>query len=110
MRVFLIVLDSVGAGALPDAALYGDEGANTLAHVILSENPDLPNLEHMGLGFIEGIPCQRPKSTAGTAGRAVEKSPGKDTTTGHWEMARHSAEKAVPHLSQWLSAGGNRGV
>ena len=96
MRVFLIVLDSVGAGALPDAAAYGDEGANTLAHVILSENPTLPNLKHMGLGYIEGIPCERPKSAMGAAGRAVEKSPGKDTTTGHWEMAGIRLNKPFP--------------
>ena len=96
MRVFLIVLDSVGAGALPDAALYGDEGANTLAHVLLAENPKLPNLKHMGLGFIEGIPCERPQSAAGAAGRAIEKSPGKDTTTGHWEMAGIRLQKPFP--------------
>ena len=96
MRVFLIVLDSVGAGALPDAAAYGDEGANTLAHVLLAENPNLPNLKHMGLGFIEGIPCERPQSAAGAAGRAIEKSPGKDTTTGHWEMAGIRLQQPFP--------------
>ena len=96
MRVFLIVLDSVGAGALPDAALYGDEGANTLAHVLLTENPKLPNLKHMGLGYIDGIPCERPADAAGAVGRAMEKSPGKDTTTGHWEIAGIRLEKPFP--------------
>ena len=96
MRVFLIVLDSVGAGELPDAAAYGDEGANTLAHVILKENPMLPNLGHMGLGYIDTIPYVRPKSAVGAAGRAMEKSPGKDTTTGHWEMAGIRLEKPFP--------------
>ena len=87
MRVFLIVLDSVGAGELPDAALYGDEGANTLAHVLETENPNLPNLRCMGLCSIDTMPCETPINAAGAVGRAMEKSPGKDTTTGHWEMA-----------------------
>ena len=96
MRVFLIVLDSVGAGALPDAAAYGDEGANTLAHVIEYENPYLPNMKQMGLGYIDGIPIARPANAIGAAGRALEKSPGKDTTTGHWEMAGIRLQRPFP--------------
>ena len=87
MRIFLIVLDSVGAGELPDAAQYGDVGANTLRHVLEAENPSLPNLMRMGLCSIDTMPCAPPAKAVGAAGRAVEKSPGKDTTTGHWEMA-----------------------
>ncbi len=96
MRVFLIVLDSVGAGELPDAAAYGDEGANTLAHVLIAENPNLPNLRQMGLCSIETMPCETPAGAVGAAGRAREKSPGKDTTTGHWEMAGIRLLKPFP--------------
>ncbi|MBE0601772.1 MAG: phosphopentomutase [Firmicutes bacterium] len=96
MRVFLIVLDSVGAGELPDADKYGDVGANTLAHVIETENPKLPNLARMGLGYIDTIPLDRPQDAKGAAGRAQEKSPGKDTTTGHWEMAGIRLQKPFP--------------
>ena len=86
-RVFLIVLDSVGAGALPDAAQYGDAGANTLGHILEQTHIPLPNLQRMGLGGIPGIPCPIPDDAAGAYGRAIERSAGKDTTTGHWEMA-----------------------
>lgn len=96
MRVFLIVLDSVGAGELPDADQYGDVGSNTLKHVIEAENPKLPNLARMGLGYIDTIPFERPKNAAGAAGRAREKSPSKDTTTGHWEMAGIRLQKPFP--------------
>lgn len=95
-RVFLIVLDSVGAGALPDAALYGDEGANTLAHTILQGNPRLPNMAAMGLGAIPTIPYAIPADAAGAFGRALERSAGKDTTTGHWEISGVTLPKAFP--------------
>jgi phosphopentomutase len=96
MRIFLVVLDSVGAGELPDAAAYGDAGANTLAHVLLAERPNLPNLKRTGLCAIETMPCETPAGAIGAAGRAVEKSPGKDTTTGHWEMAGIRLSKPFP--------------
>jgi phosphopentomutase len=88
-RMTIIILDSVGCGAAPDAALYGDEGCNTLAH-IAEAVPDLrlPNLAELGLGHIPGtagIPLSR--NPAGNYGRMQEQSPGKDTTTGHWELA-----------------------
>lgn len=87
-RVFLIVLDSLGVGALPDAALYGDEGTNTIGH--LSEAAgglDIPVLERFGMGNITGIKGvgQTDKPLA-YWGRAVEASVGKDTMTGHWEI------------------------
>ncbi|HWP79246.1 MAG TPA: phosphopentomutase [Candidatus Acidoferrum sp.] len=89
-RVILIVLDSVGCGALPDAAKYGDEGASTLTHVIAAADhkPKLDNLVAMGLSRIEGVDGL-PDNPAPTArwGRMAEMSPGKDTTTGHWEIA-----------------------
>lgn len=87
-RAILIVLDSVGVGALPDAARYGDEGANTLGNVAKAVGGlRLPNLEQLGLGNIldlDGVPpAPRP---AGAYGRLAELSAGKDTTTGHWEL------------------------
>jgi len=84
----VIVLDAVGAGALPDAAAYGDEGSDTLGNVARAVGGlDLPNLEALGLGNVaplEGCPPQ-PGAPA-TAGRLVARSKGKDTTTGHWEL------------------------
>lgn len=103
-RVFLIVLDSVGAGALPDAALYGDEGANTLGHTLQAAHPALPNLTHMGLGYIPQVPCDRPADAVGAVGRALERSPGKDTTTGHWEMSGVTLAKPFPTYPQGFPA------
>lgn len=97
-RVILIVLDSVGIGALPDAHLYGDEGSNTLANCARAVNGiNLPNLAAMGLGSLgdfQGIsPVERP---IGAYGRMASKSPGKDTTTGHWEIAGIVLEAPFP--------------
>ena len=87
-RACVIVLDAVGAGALPDAAEYGDEGSDTLGNVARAVGGlDLPNLEALGLGNVaplEGCPPQ-PGAPA-VAGRLIERSKGKDTTTGHWEL------------------------
>lgn len=85
-RVFLIVLDSVGVGALPDAEKYGDQGANTMASILRLANPKLPHMGRMGLGKIPQIHYPVPQGAAGAYGRAAEVSPGKDTTTGHWEL------------------------
>lgn len=87
-RAILIVLDGVGCGALPDAGLYGDEGANSLANTAASfEGFGLPNMERMGLGNIipiPGVPATgKPEACYG---KMAERSPGKDTMTGHWEM------------------------
>lgn len=95
-RVLLVVLDSVGAGALPDAAKYGDAGANTLGHIIEKERPKLDNMREMGLGLIPGTGGERPTSGAGAYGRAAEVSAGKDTTTGHWEMMGLRLSTAFP--------------
>lgn len=88
-RVILIVLDGLGIGALPDADLYGDVGSNTLGNLARQYGRlSLPNLEKMGLGNIipvQGVgPVQAPTAAYG---RLAEQSPGKDTTTGHWELA-----------------------
>lgn len=87
-RVFLIVLDGVGVGELPDAAVYGDQGSNTLGNLSRAVGGmDLPHLERMGLGKLTKIQGLADDITGGVFGRMAEASPGKDTTTGHWEMA-----------------------
>jgi phosphopentomutase len=87
-RACVIVLDAVGAGALPDAADYGDEGSDTLGNVARAVGGlDLPNLEALGLGNVEPLEGCRPEPGApAVAGRLIERSKGKDTITGHWEM------------------------
>jgi phosphopentomutase len=84
----VIVLDAVGAGELPDADQYGDEGSNTLANVAkVVGGLDLPNLEAFGLGNVEPLDgCPPQPGAPAIAGRLVERSKGKDTTTGHWEL------------------------
>jgi phosphopentomutase len=87
-RACVIVLDAVGAGALPDAADFGDEGSDTLGNVARAVGGlDLPNLEALGLGNVEELQGCPPQAGApAVAGRLVERSKGKDTTLGHWEM------------------------
>jgi len=87
-RACVIVLDAVGAGELPDADQYGDEGSNTLANVAkVVGGLDLPNLEAFGLGNVEPLDgCPPQPGAPAIAGRLVERSKGKDTTTGHWEL------------------------
>ncbi|MHC4941577.1 MAG: phosphopentomutase [Planctomycetota bacterium] len=88
-RVILVVLDSVGVGALPDAADYGDAGANTLLHVAEARGKlGLPNLERMGLGNILTVPgVDQVKTPSASFGKMQEASKGKDTVAGHWEIA-----------------------
>ena len=88
-RIILIVLDGVGIGALPDAAQYGDQGAATLQHVAESVGGlFLPHLERLGLGHIAPVKGVKKVNTpVGCWGKMVEKSPGKDSITGHWELA-----------------------
>jgi len=87
-RACVIVLDAVGAGELPDAAEYGDEGSNTLANVAEAVGGlDLPNLEQLGLGNVQELAgCPPQPHAPALAGRLFERSKGKDTTTGHWEL------------------------
>jgi phosphopentomutase len=87
-RACVIVLDAVGAGALPDAAAYGDAGSDTLGNVARAVGGlDLPNLEALGLGNVEPLEGCPPQAGApAVAGRLVERSKGKDTTAGHWEL------------------------
>lgn len=87
-RVFLIVLDSVGVGALPDAADFGDEGANTLRRIASSPSFSASNLVALGLGNIPGVDyLPRVDRPLAAYGKAAERSRGKDTTVGHWEIA-----------------------
>jgi phosphopentomutase len=96
-RVIWIVLDSVGIGALPDAADYGDTGRNTLGHVAASRPLTLPNLVRLGLANIETLAHLPPEqSPLGGYGKGATRSPGKDTTTGHWEMAGVWLDQAFP--------------
>ena len=96
-RVFLIVLDGVGVGELPDAAGYGDVGSNTLGHVALAvDGLLLPNFEKAGLGKLTAIKGLSVTVAGGVFGKNAEKSAGKDTTTGHWEMAGLILDRPFP--------------
>src|SRR3981081_170747 len=87
-RVIWIVLDSVGIGELPDAADYGDVGRNTLGHIAEWRPLKLPNLVRLGLANIVPLAHLEPADAPlGACGKGATHSPGKDTTTGHWEMA-----------------------
>lgn len=102
-RVFLIVLDSFGCGAQPDAGLWGDEGSNTLCACGTSQYMDIPNMTKMGLLNVEGA-LESPYATSfapvdeplGAFARMEEASAGKDTTVGHWEMAGLISPKRFP--------------
>ena len=96
-RIFLIVLDSYGIGALPDAADFGDEGSNTLKTITASEAYDTPNMKKLGLFNIDGVDwMKREESPAGAYGRMKERSRGKDTTIGHWEIAGVVSPNPLP--------------
>lgn len=96
-RVFLIVLDSFGIGEMPDAAMYGDKGTNTLASVAKSPFFKMDNMKKMGLFNIDGVECEEKEtSPIATIARMTEKSKGKDTTIGHWEIAGICSEKPLP--------------
>jgi len=96
-RVLWIVLDSVGIGALPDAADYDDVGRNTLGHVAESRPLRLDNLVRLGLANIAPLAHLTPPAQPdGCYGKGATHSPGKDTTTGHWEMAGIWLAQAFP--------------
>jgi len=96
-RVIWIVLDSVGIGALPDAADYGDVGRSTLGHIAESRPLRLPNLVRLGLANIAPLQHLTPDTApSGCFGKGATHSPGKDTTTGHWEMAGIWLDQAFP--------------
>ena len=96
-RVIWIVLDSVGIGELPDAAEYGDVGRDTLGHIARSRPLQIPNLVRLGLANIKPLAhLRRRPEPLGIMAKGATRSPGKDTTTGHWEMAGIWLEQAFP--------------
>jgi phosphopentomutase len=97
-RACVIVLDAVGAGALPDAADFGDEGSDTLGNVARAVGGlDLPSMEALGLGNVEPLEgCAPQPGAPAVAGRLFERSKGKDTTTGHWELMGVVTPTAMP--------------
>ena len=96
-RVFLVVLDSCGIGAMPDAADFGDKGSNTLKRISTSKSFSAENLIKMGLGNIDGIDyLQKVDTPTAAVARMAEKSRGKDTTIGHWEIAGVVSKKPLP--------------
>ena len=96
-RIALVVLDSVGIGEMPDAAAWGDAGADTIGHVLTARTVHLPHLQKLGLGSIRPLrnvpPAENPRASFG---RCALRSNGKDTTTGHWEIAGIILERAFP--------------
>ena len=96
-RVFLIVLDSFGIGEMPDAGQFGDIGVNTLGTVAASPYFSMPNMEKLGLFHIDGVTCKKPEhEQAGCVARMTERSMGKDTTIGHWEIAGICSKEPLP--------------
>jgi phosphopentomutase len=96
-RVFLTVLDSVGVGELPDAHLYGDQGSDTLGNISRRVPLKLPNLRSLGLPRVANVAGMAPmEAPLGAFGRMAERSAGKDSVTGHWEMAGIVLDRAFP--------------
>jgi phosphopentomutase len=98
MRILLLVCDSFGVGQAPDAARYGDQGADTLGNTARAVGGlDAPNLAGLGIGLLTEIQGVEARADAGTAhGKLTERSAGKDTTTGHWEMCGIVLERPFP--------------
>ena len=104
-RVFVIVLDSFGIGEAPDAASFGDVGANTLAGVCKTGILNIPNMTAMGLGTVDGVQCiEKCSAPTATVARLQERSMGKDTTTGHWEMGGIISESPMPTFPEGFPA------
>jgi len=100
-RVIWIVLDSVGIGEMPDAAAYGDAGSDTLGNIARLRGLKVPNLARLGLGNIKPLAGIAPASAPAAAyGRCTLASPGKDTTTGHWEMVGIHLDRPFPLFPQ----------
>src|SRR4028119_759558 len=100
-RIVLLVLDSAGIGEMPDAEAWGDKGADTLGNILKSRKVHLPNLQKLGLANIrplQDLPAV--ENPIGSYGKCTLKSNGKDTTTGHWEMAGIILKEAFPTYPQ----------
>jgi phosphopentomutase len=102
-RVIVIVLDSVGIGELPDAALYGDEGSNTLGNIARQIPLKVPTLRSLGLGHLLSFGGEAQASARGAYGRMAEASPGKDSVTGHWEMMGIVLDRPFPTFPNGFS-------
>ena len=104
-RIFLIVLDSFGIGAMPDAASFGDIGVNTLASCASSPKLNIPNMTAAGLGNIDGVACVTgTDAPTGAYARLTEMSMGKDTTIGHWEIAGIISPEPLPTYPEGFPA------
>ena len=96
-RIFLFVLDSFGIGAMADSEAFGDVGVNTLRSCVAAGNLSIPNMIAAGLGNIDGVDCISGSETpVGAFARLQEKSMGKDTTIGHWEIAGLVSPEPLP--------------
>lgn len=104
-RIFLVIIDGLGIGAQEDAADYGDEGADTLGHVCAKTNVSLPNFERMGLGNIKPLTSVKTVTNPlANYGKMREISAGKDSTTGHWELAGVTLDKPFPTYPEGFPA------
>ena len=105
-RVWILVLDSFGVGAMPDAAEFGDHDCHTLQTVVQSARYATPHLAELGLFNIDEVACGQPAAAPlGAFGRCRELSRGKDTTTGHWEIAGIVSRQAMPTFPEGFPAG-----
>ncbi|MEG2054134.1 MAG: phosphopentomutase, partial [Oscillospiraceae bacterium] len=95
-RAFLIVMDSLGIGNAPDAKMFGDEGSDTLLSISKSDKFNMPNMQKMGFFNIDDISLESVEHPQGSFARIQEKSNGKDTTIGHWEIMGIESEKPLP--------------
>jgi len=103
-RVILIVLDSVGTGALPDAGAYGDTGSDTLGHIASQVGLRVPTLRRLGLERVSAVPSTAAEPPVGAFGRMSEASPGKDSVTGHWELMGLVLDRPFPTFPNGFSA------
>ena len=103
-RIFLIVLDSFGIGAMPDSESFGDVGVNTLAACATSVELNIPNMVAAGLGCIDGVSCLPKGQHTGAIARLRERSMGKDTTIGHWEIAGLVSPDPLPTYPEGFPA------
>jgi phosphopentomutase len=95
-RVLIIVLDSVGIGELPDATLYGDQGSNTLGNIAAAVPLNIPHLAAMGMSRLVNLKVPPAASPTAAFGRLAERSKGKDSVTGHWELMGIVLDRAFP--------------